>query len=46
MAQVNFRNVGGGLVHNRPVRNENQPLHPHHDAEWSVLSKIYYYAVV
>nr|APQ35048.1 major capsid protein [Equid alphaherpesvirus 1] len=48
MAEVNFGNTGGHLVHNRPIRGENKrnPIVPHHDPEWSVLSKIYYYAVV
>ncbi|ACT88339.1 major capsid protein [Felid alphaherpesvirus 1] len=48
MAQVNFRNNSGDLIHNKPVRGENAraPIIPHHGPEWSTLSKIYYYTIV
>ncbi|QBN85138.1 major capsid protein-like protein [Phocid alphaherpesvirus 1] len=48
MANVNFRTNNGNLVHNRPIRQENNhaPVVPHHDPEWSTLSKIYYYCIV
>ncbi|ASW27088.1 major capsid protein [Beluga whale alphaherpesvirus 1] len=47
LAEANFRNVGHHLVHNQAVRGDAPGgVVPHHGAEWAVLSKIYYFAMV
>ncbi|AID52721.1 major capsid protein [Falconid herpesvirus 1] len=49
LQEVDFRRTGNTLIHNRPVRNSaehRQRITPHHDVEWTTLSKIYYFAVV
>uniref|UniRef100_A0AAU0K766 Major capsid protein n=1 Tax=Anatid alphaherpesvirus 2 TaxID=3080522 RepID=A0AAU0K766_9ALPH len=49
LQDADFQRTGNVLIHNRPIRNsadQQQGILPHHDADWCVLSKIYYYAVV
>nr|AEW89385.1 major capsid protein [Human alphaherpesvirus 3]AGC94529.1 mayor capsid protein [Human alphaherpesvirus 3]AKE13378.1 major capsid protein [Human alphaherpesvirus 3]AKG57933.1 ORF40 [Human alphaherpesvirus 3] len=49
MAGHNFQRRDNVLIHGRPVRGDTGqgiPITPHHDREWGILSKIYYYIVI
>ncbi|SCL76954.1 major capsid protein [Spheniscid alphaherpesvirus 1] len=48
LQDVDFQRRGGHLLHNRPVRPLPDTAYfvPHHDQDWTVMSKIYYFVIV
>ncbi|UJO49836.1 UL19 [anatid alphaherpesvirus 1] len=46
---INFDRTGNSLIHNAHIRADAgniQHTEPHHDAEWVILNKLYYFVMV